>query len=123
METKVSGVLTVTAVLAMVLFASAQAEEPQDGANFIKAVSPLESGSLVETRSGVGVDEAGEADQERRRRLSEQPTGSLSGAATALTRPVTLPITGSASRATDVQLSPAFVTAVRNEMQRLGVLK
>ncbi len=105
----------------MGLFASAQAAEPQDGANFLKAGSPLESGSLGETRSGVGVDETGETDQERRRRLSEQPT--LSGAGAPLTRPGILPTTRSASRATEVQVSPAFVTAVRSELQRLGVLK
>ncbi len=123
MERKASGALTVMAVLARGLFASAQAAEPQDGANFLKAGSPLESGSLAETQAGVGAYETDEADQGRRRRLSAHPTGILSVAGAPLRRPGTLPPTRSASRAADVQLPPALVTAVRSEMQRLGVLK
>lgn len=112
------------AVLTIGLFtAAAQAEETPDGAGFLRGGSPLKLGSLVETRAGVGVASNGETDGERRR-LGENHTGSVSGTIAPITRNRALPSTGPTSqRSTDVKLSPAFVSAVRGELQRLGVLK
>lgn len=110
------------AVLAVGVFAAAaQAAGPLDDSNFLRAGSPLESGSLIEARAGVGVDSNGESDEERRRRLGGQSSGSLSGTARPLTRTGNLPATRSASRAADFQASPALVTAVRNELSRIGL--
>ena len=119
MDTKRTGALAAMAVLAVGVFAAAaQAGEELDDSSFLKAGIPLESGSLLEARSGVGVDSR---DEERRRRLGNRPTGSLSGAATPLTRTRNLPVTRSASRAADIQVSPAFIAAMRNELQGLGL--
>lgn len=121
MDTKRTGALAAMAVLAVGVFAAAaQAEGPLNDSGFLKAGSPLEPGSLIEARPGVGVESIGESDEERRRRLGGQPTGSLSGAARPLTRTGALPATRSASRAADIQISPAFVTALRNELSRIG---
>lgn len=110
------------AVLAVGVFAeAAQAAGPLDDSNFLRAGSPLESGSLIEARAGVGVDSNGESDEERRRRLGGRSSGSLSGTARPLTRTGNLPATRSASRAADFQASPALVTAVRNELSRIGL--
>ena len=109
MVAKTTGDLVVMAILAMGLFAGgAQAEEPLGASNFLVASSPLEPGSLTATRGGVGVDTTGETD-EARRRLGEQRSGGVSGAIAPLTRTRSLPSTRSASRTTDVKLTPAFV--------------
>ena len=122
MEAKWTGALAVIAVLAVGVFAAAaQAGGPLDDTSFLKAGSPLESGALIEARSGVGVDSNGGSDEERRRRLGGQPTGSVSGVIAPLTRTSNLPATRSASRAADFQPSPAFVTALRNELSRIGL--
>ncbi len=111
--------LAAAAVLALGLFAAAaQAGEELDDSSFLKAASPLESGSLLEARSGVGVESS---DEERRRRLGEGPAGGLSGTAAPLTGTRILPATRSASRATDFQASPALLTAIRTELQGLGL--
>ncbi len=116
---RTAGFLAVMAVLALGQFAgAAQAGD----SNFLSAGSPLASGSLVEARGGVGVSGDGETDEELRR-LAARPGGSLSGVAAPLPRTGVLPSTRSASRATDIQVSPAFVAAVRSELSRIGVLK
>ncbi len=122
MDTKKTGALAATAVLAVGVFAAAtHAGEPLEDSSFLRAASPLESGSLIEARSGVGVDATGESDVERRRRLGGRASGSLSGTARPLTRPNNLPSTRSASRAADVQVSPAFASAMRTELSGIGL--
>ncbi len=111
------------AALTMALIAAAaHAGEPLDRAGFLKGGHPLELGSLVETRAGVGVASKGEIDVERRR-VGDQHTGRVSDTIAPVTRTRALPSTGPASRTTEVKLSPAFVSAVRGELKRLGVLK
>ena len=114
---KTIGFLALMAVLAVSLFpGTAQAGE----SNFLNTGSPLASGSLVEARGSVGVSAGGESDEERRR-LAARPGGSLSGVTSPLPRNGALPATRSVSRATDFQAAPALVSAVRNELNSLGL--
>ena len=86
---KTAGFLAAIAALGLSQFAGAA---QAGGANFLKAGSPLEAGVLIEARPGVGVEPNGGSDEERRRRrLAGQPPGSVSGAATPLTRTGNLP--------------------------------
>ncbi|MCH8188832.1 MAG: hypothetical protein IIB66_09055 [Proteobacteria bacterium] len=116
---KTAGFLAAIAVLCLGQFAgAAQAGDT----NFLKAGSPLEAGALIKARPGVGVEPNGGSDEERRRRrLAGQPPGSVSGAATPLTRTGNLPATRAPSRAAGFQASPALVGAVRNELSRIGL--
>lgn len=115
---KTAGFLAAIAVLGLSQFAGAA---QAGGANFLKAGNPLEAGALIEARPGVGVEPNGGSDEERRRRLAGQPPGSVSGAATPLTRTGNLPATRAPSRAANFQASPALVGAVRNELSRIGL--
>lgn len=113
---KTNGFLALMAVLALSQFpGAAQAGE----SNFLNTGSPLASGSLVEARGSIGISIGGESDEERR--FAARPGGSLSSVAAPLPRNSALPATRSVSRATDFQAAPALVSAVRNELNSLGL--
>lgn len=114
---KMAGFLAIVAVLALPQIAAAAGAGES---SFLNADSALAPGSLVETRGGVGVSAEGETEEERRRRAAH-PGGSLSGVTAPLPRNRSLPATRAASRATDIDVSPAFVNAVRNELAGIGL--
>jgi len=115
--TVVSRVGVVMAVFAGCVFAlAARADEPP---GFLKAGSVVESGSLVATRSGVGVGSKEETDEERRRYTNQ--AGNASGTYGAAKSARRLPSARTPTRVGDVEVPPALLSAVRNELGTLGL--
>ena len=123
---KVVNAVAVMAFLGAFAAAGQAAEAVNASSNFLSAASPLGVETLVESRSGVGVVSNDEGPRRRLRSEDQaRDRADLRGTAAPFSRAggPRLPSGRPASLATDVKVPPSVVSAVRGELQRLGVLK